>query len=127
MATFKVIENETADRWVESEDRLWLTADGERVVVESDPAAASLFAVPGQRISRADAIRYGLVKPDKADKAEQVEEGSELVEGKIDDILAEVGDDPEKVEAALAAERASEKPRKSLVARLEKIQAGGEG
>lgn len=122
---FKIKENESLDRWVESEESLWLTADRERLVAADDPEAASLFASAGKRISRADAIRFGLVKPDKADKAEQVEAGGDLVEGKVDEILAEVGDDPEKVEAALSAERESEKPRKSLIAKLEKIQAGG--
>ena len=59
---FKVNEVESSDQWVESEERLWLTADGESLVGEGDPAAASLFASPGKRISREDAERFGLVK-----------------------------------------------------------------
>lgn len=123
---FKINRNESRDRWVESEEALWLNADRSALVAEGDPEAAHLFASAGKRISREDAIRYGLVKPDKGDKAAQAEEGEELVEGKIDEILAEVGDDPEKVEAALAAEQAAEKPRKSLIAKLEKIQANAD-
>ncbi len=67
MGTFKVNELENVDSWVESDDRLWLSADG-TLVGEGDPSAASLFAVPGQRISREDAERYGLVKASKAAK-----------------------------------------------------------
>lgn len=40
--------------------RLWLTADRSRLVVEGDPDAAFLFAIPGHRVPRADAIRYGI-------------------------------------------------------------------
>lgn len=57
----KVREVEAIDAWVESDERLWLTQD-DQVVSEGDPAAAFLFAIPGQRISREDAERYGLVK-----------------------------------------------------------------
>lgn len=122
---FKVTENESTDRWVEVGERLWLDTSGEKLVAEGDPEAASLFATPSTRVSRADAIRYGLVKPDKADKQAAAEEADELVEGKVADILAEVGDDPSKAQAALEAERSSEKPRKTLVEKLEQI-AGGE-
>ena len=43
-------------------ERLWLTADGGRVVSEGDPEAASLLAAKGHKVSRAQAERLGLVK-----------------------------------------------------------------
>lgn len=125
MAAHKVIERESHDRWVEAAEPLWLNEAGDKLVAEGHADAASLFASAGKRISREDAIRFGLVKPDKADKAALAEEGEEIVDGKIEEILAAVGADPEKVEAALAAERASEKPRKSLISKLEKIDVSG--
>ncbi len=48
----------TADR------RLWLTADGSRVVEDGDPEAASLFAAPGRPISADDVERFGLSEQD---------------------------------------------------------------
>jgi hypothetical protein len=39
----------------------------------------------------------------------------------VEEVLAEVGDDPERAARALDAERASAKPRKSLVEGLERI------
>ena len=44
----------------------------------------------------------------------------------VKDVLAEVGDDPDRARQALAVERGSEKPRKSLVSRLEEIAANDE-
>lgn len=41
--------------------------------------------------------------------------------GSVDDVLARVGDDPAKASAALTAERARSKPRKTLVSALEAI------
>jgi hypothetical protein len=46
-----------------AERRLFLTADQERVVEEGDPAAAFLFAAPGDDISDEDAEKYGLNAP----------------------------------------------------------------
>lgn len=43
-------------------ERLWLTADRERVVRDGDPSAAFLFATPGKAISTEDVERYGLTK-----------------------------------------------------------------
>lgn len=40
--------------------RLYLTADRKSLVKEGDQSAAFLFCVPGQRITPADASRYGL-------------------------------------------------------------------
>ena len=41
--------------------RLYLTADQQRVVEAHDPAAAFLWAAPGDPVSAADAERFGLV------------------------------------------------------------------
>lgn len=52
-------------------ERLYLTADKERVVAEGDPDAAFLFAAPGSEISAEDAEKYGLgtkKAPKAADK-----------------------------------------------------------
>ncbi len=54
--------------------RLWLAADGETVVEEGDPRAATLLIAPGQTMPRADAERYGLLNPKKdAPKANKAE------------------------------------------------------
>lgn len=55
---------------------------------------------------------------------EQVEVAADSDAGKpakVDDILAEVGDDKEKAAAALEAENASDKPRTSLVSKLQAV------
>lgn len=44
-----------------------------------------------------------------------------LADGKVDDVLTAVGDDPERAKAALDAEKASPKPRTTLVDRLSTI------
>lgn len=53
------------------------------------------------------------------------EEGVELADGTVDQVLAEVGDDPQLAAAALAAEQAKERPRTSLVDKLVAIAAAG--
>jgi hypothetical protein len=123
MGGFQIIQNEAVDRWVEAGEPLWLTADRSELVPEGDPEAAHLFASKGKRISRADAIHYGLLEPDEQDEADEADEGAELVDAKIDEVLAEVGDDKEKARLALEAEQASGKPRKTLVAKLEELVA----
>lgn len=53
-----------------------------------------------------------------------VEEGvaiPSLADGKVDEVLAAVGDDPALAAAALDAEKASPKPRTTLVDRLSTI------
>jgi hypothetical protein len=45
--------------------RLYLTADGSRVVEDGDPEAATLLCPAGGFLSHADAARYGLL-PDAA-------------------------------------------------------------
>lgn len=57
----KIIEQKDGnDRWLEAGERLFQTADLERIVSESDPDAAYLFAAEGDRISAEDAKQYGL-------------------------------------------------------------------
>lgn len=54
--------------------RLYWTADRMRVVPESDPAAAVLYAAPGDEIDDAEAERLGVaVTPTDADVAEAAE------------------------------------------------------
>jgi hypothetical protein len=78
---FKINEkNETAS-WVEADEKLWLTADRERVVADGDPEAAFLFATPGKRVSREDAERYGLVKSAKAKGAAKAKAEAEAPAG----------------------------------------------
>lgn len=73
-------ETETTT-WVTAAQRLWLTADGDRLVPEGDPDAASLFCIPGNRISLAEATRLGIAG-DVAAMPEKVEAstGPEKVE-----------------------------------------------
>lgn len=42
--------------------RLYLTADGKRLVPEGDPKAATLYAAPGDEISDEAAERFGVKK-----------------------------------------------------------------
>ncbi len=48
-------------------ERLWLTEDQTEVVKDGDPRAATLYASVGTRIPEEAAIRFGLVKGEKAD------------------------------------------------------------
>lgn len=45
---------------MEAKERLWLTADGKRLVGEGDPKAATLYAAPGDEIPDEAAARFGL-------------------------------------------------------------------
>lgn len=122
----KIREEEAVQRLVYADERIWRTED-DRLVADGDPGAFELFAAPGQAIKRSDALRYGLVKPSAAEKnvaavADQAEEV--VAEGTVQDVLDAVGDDKARAEAALEAEQASAKPRKSLVKQLEAIVAG---
>lgn len=68
MATFKINELQDVHHYVITEEPLWLDSSGEKVVAEGDPKAARLLASKGKRLSRSDALRYGLVKPKKGEK-----------------------------------------------------------
>lgn len=80
-------EHETHS-WVVATQRLWRTSDGDRLVEDGDPDAATLFCVPGNRIPLDDAVRYGLVvaEPEKVEADDDPE--------------------PEKIEAKPTAKRA---------------------
>lgn len=41
--------------------RLLLTADGQRLVEDGDPAGATLYCAAGDELSDEDALRFGLV------------------------------------------------------------------
>ena len=45
---------------MKASERLWLTADGDRVVAEDDPDAAYLFAAEGDELDSAEAKRLGV-------------------------------------------------------------------
>jgi len=49
------------------------------------------------------------------------------IDGTAADVLAWVGEDPERAAVALEAEQAKEKPRSTLVKQLEKLAAAGAG
>lgn len=73
---FKINELAETSQWVQTEERLWLTADRGKLVAEGDPEAAFLFATPSDRISVADAERYGLLKGKGSAKAAAGEDES---------------------------------------------------
>mgnify|MGYP001581696603 CR=1 FL=1 len=58
--TIHVLVEETS-AYAIARQRLWLTAEGDRLVPDGDPDAASLFVAAGHRISRQDAERFGLL------------------------------------------------------------------
>lgn len=47
---------------VDATEKLWLTADKGQLVPDGDERAAILFCIPGQKVSRADAQRYGMLR-----------------------------------------------------------------
>lgn len=51
-------------------------------------------------------------------------EGEEVPDGTADDVLAWVGDDPERASWALEVEHTRDKPRSTLTAQLEKLAEG---
>ncbi|MDQ3671588.1 MAG: E3 binding domain-containing protein [Actinomycetota bacterium] len=77
MAQLKVNELQTVLRSVQAEQAIYLTHDRDRAVAADDPEAAFLLASEGSEVSREDALRYGLVKPDKAEKEAAVKEPAE--------------------------------------------------
>lgn len=66
---------------VRMDERLWYTADKERVVPEGDPEAAFLFCTPGKEVPLAEAQRLGLATKSKGKtKEEELEEEITLEE-----------------------------------------------
>ena len=56
--------NTLTQRTVVAEERLWLTADRQRLVEDGHSDAAFLFCIPGQLIPYGEAARVGLVAED---------------------------------------------------------------
>ena len=56
------VKQRSEDKMLVAEERLWLTADRERVVGEGDPEAAFLLAAEGDTIEAEEAKRLGLGK-----------------------------------------------------------------
>lgn len=81
-------------------ERLYLTADRERVVAEGDPAAAFLFTTPGKEISAEDVARYGLAAPEPEPELEPE---------------AEVGPEPEEKQADPPADKQAPAPADKAV------------
>lgn len=76
-----------------------------------------------------DQVAKGVLQPLTPEDRELLaipEEQPEPEEDKtptVDDILSQVGDDPDKATAALEAEQGRENPRSTLISALEKIAA----
>lgn len=70
--------------WWTCDRRLYLTADGKRVVPEGDPAARWLWSIPGRRVPMAEAQRLGAVKAPKRRRGGQDKQaaGGEDKQGK---------------------------------------------
>lgn len=75
------------------------------------------FVGPGDVIEVDDALGRSLVK--QVDAWDQV--GGPNSRPSVPDVLDDVGDDPDKARQALALEREADKPRKPLIAKLQKI------
>jgi hypothetical protein len=82
---------------VEADAKLWLTAEKDELVPDGDERAAFLFCVPGQRVSRADAERYGMFKQDADETPDPdepvVEESTEAVDDSSEAKAADVAED----------------------------------
>ncbi len=50
MLTINKLADAVGGKWEIAQERMFLTADRQRLVGEGDPAAASLYAAPGHRI-----------------------------------------------------------------------------
>lgn len=73
----KLDDPPAATQMLTATERLWLTADQQRLVPEGHEDAAFLFCTAGQQILRRDALRYGLIDPtdhDPVDAAAEPEE-----------------------------------------------------
>jgi enoyl-CoA hydratase/carnithine racemase len=70
---FDVKQVSETSRSVRIGEKLWLKEDGETVVADGDPSAATLLAVEGDSMSVEDAKRYGLVKQKQAAANKQSE------------------------------------------------------
>jgi hypothetical protein len=66
MMAFKVILDDGRQDVVTVSQRLWLTADRDRVVADGDPEAAFLLVVAGGELDRSEAEWLGLVSAEPA-------------------------------------------------------------
>jgi hypothetical protein len=93
-----------------------VTVGEKRVVVErGNLVPDGVSAVDLENLTSFGAIA-GVTVPDAA-------VDSDSKPAKVEDILAEVGDDKEKAQAALDSEQGQTKPRKSLVEKLQAVLA----
>lgn len=78
-----------SEPFVIANERLYLTADRDRVVAAGDPDAAVLFATPGKRIPRVEAERLGLLEVDvPAADTEEPDEPEPTSTDESDDAVA---------------------------------------
>ena len=99
-------------------ERLWLTADGGRVVSEGDPEATMLLAAAGHTIPRAVAERLGLVDKTRVDEPRaEGDAAPELAAIKYRELR----------KMAAAAHLSTSGSRADLIARLENNDAEAEG
>lgn len=95
--------------------RLYVTADGERLVGEGNADAAFLFCAPGQEVAKADFERYTL--DDSLDaSAEEITRGEDddapPTEGEVPDPEAEAEPEADEQPESDADEKAVEGPPK---------------
>lgn len=83
--------------WVVAKERLWLTADRDRLVAEGDRDAAFLYAGVGKRFPRADAERLGLFEDAEvvADEEPEAQAEVEAAEGGLTIEVPEAVADPD--------------------------------
>lgn len=135
-----VLHQEPGEEYVEVNARLCRTEDG-RLVEESDPDARWLFCVPGQRIPRSEAEKYGLIEsgqkaqpeestPIELAKVSDIDSAKRWLDqaGGIEAVLEEldiVDDEARPVLAVLLlhGEADREKPRKGLIEALQERSA----
>lgn len=96
-----------------------------RVVdLAKDEEVAGEFAAHLVATGVSVAILEGAPEPEPAQNGPEAP--AELdIDANAADVLAWVGDDPERADEALAAEQAKDKPRSTLVKQLEKLAASG--
>jgi hypothetical protein len=80
--------------------RLYQTENRDRLVPDGDPEARFLYAVPGRRISDADAKRYGLIDTIQAEPTAGDEEEPKVITfgGEPDETTAQADQGDEAVE-----------------------------
>lgn len=98
-------------------------------VIDSDAAVYLLNAGAQVRPDDedAEALAAELATPEGGSQDTQPGPPAELdIDANAADVLAWVGDDPERAEEALASEQAKDKPRSTLVKQLEKLADAGD-